>query len=149
MVYVWKFLAAVVFSAVSLFVLAIWPELIPVGEAIGIAMMVAAVAAISVICIRAPSGRLAWSGCSRLVGGGMCLLSLAIPAYAIGLLVVGELKVESWEFKDYFAHILLMLIGVHFLAAVAGFVVGACLFGLGQALKTSAPRETRIDAEGP
>ena len=59
MVYVWKFLAAVVFSAIAFVVLAIWPELIPVGEAIEIAMMVAAVAAISVICIRAPSGRLA------------------------------------------------------------------------------------------
>ena len=65
------------------------------------------------------------------------------------MFVVGKLKVESWEFKNYFAHFLLMLIGVHFLAAVAGFVVGACLFGFGQALKTSAPRETRIDAEGP
>ena len=147
MIYVWKFLAAVVFSAISFFVLAIGLALVPVGETVQDAAILAAVAAISVICIRARSGRLAWSRCSRLVGGGTCLLSLAIAVYVIAVFAEGRLKVESWEARDYFIHISSMLIGVHFLAVVAGFVVGACLFGLGLALKTSAPRETPIGPE--
>ena len=149
MVYVSKLFAAIVFSAISFFVLVISLELIPVGEAIEIAMLLAAVGAISVVCIRAPSGKLAWSGCSRLVGGGTCLLSLAIVGYVIFVLATGTLKRGSGEFGDHLAHFFLMLIGGHFVFAVIGFVAGACLFGLGQALKKSALRESRIDAEHP
>ena len=145
MVYVSKFAAAIVFSAISFFVLVISLELIPVGEVIQEAMLLAAVGAISVICIRAPSGRLAWSGCSRLVGGGSCLLSLAIVGYVIFVMSTGTLKRGSGEFGEQLGHFFLMLIGGHFMLAAIGFVAGACLFGLGQALKNSAPRETPID----
>ena len=149
MVYVSKFVAAVVFCAILFFVLVIALELIPVGEAVQDAMLLAAVGANSVICIRAPSGRLAWSGCSRLVGGGTCLLSLAIVGYVIFVVATGTLKRGSGEFGEQLGHLFLMLTGVHFLAAVAGFVAGACLFGLGQALKTSVPRKTSIDPGRP
>ena len=148
MIYVWKFLAAVVFSAISFFVLAIGLALVPVGETVQDAAILAAVAAISVICIRARSGKLAWSRCSRLVGGGTCLLSLAIAVYQIAVFVERGQKAEPREPEEFFIHILSMLIGVPFLVAVvAGFVVGACLFGLGLALKTSAPREKPIGPE--
>ncbi len=150
MIYVWKVLAAVVFSAISFFVLAFALALVPVGETVLNAALLAAVGAISVICIRARSGRLAWSGCSRLVGGGACLLFLGSAVYQIAVFVERGQKGEPLKPEDFFIHILSMVFGLPFLMAmVGGFGVGAGLFVVGMALKTSAPREKPVDSERP
>ena len=146
MVYVFKFSAAVVFSALAFFVVVFAGAMFSVSEDLGMVIFLASVGGILVLCFAAPTGRLAWSRCGRLVGCVLCLVSLALAVYAAFVTSDGRVKPKSDESGDVLLAFFMLLGGYYFVALI-GLGLGAGLLALGFALKESVPQNPRAGPE--
>ena len=146
MVYVFKFSAAVVFSALAFFVVVFAGGMFLASDDLSMVLFLGSVGGILVLCFAAPTSRQAWSRCGRLVGCVLCLVSLALAVYAAFSLSDRRVEMNSDETGDVLLG-LFMLLGGYFFVALIGFVAGACLLALGFALKAPVPQNPRAGPE--
>ena len=146
MVYVFKFIAAVAFSALAFFVAAIAGSMFSASYELRTVIFLASVGGILVLCFAAPTGRLAWSRCGRLAGCVLCLVSLALAVYAAFVTSDGRMKPKSGESADVLLG-LFMLFGGYYFVALIGLAAGASLLALGFALKESVQQDPRAGSE--